>query len=84
MIERLSDTLDAAAIQTEKDLEAALRAQKERARNKLPHRGTCWYCEEPVKKPLLFCKPTKQDIADNYSCQAEYEKLQKARYRNGR
>lgn len=84
MIERLSDTLDMAALHSEKDLEHALKIQREKAKNKLPHRGTCWYCEEPVKKPLLFCRPTQQDIEDKYSCQAEYENLQKARYRNGR
>ncbi len=79
-----TDPIDIAARETERQTAHAIQAQKEKAKQKLPHKGRCWYCEEPVKGDLLFCKPSKEDIADNYACLHEYERMHQAKLRNGR
>jgi len=82
--ERYTDPIDISARTTEKMLEDALKQHRENTKYKLPANGKCWYCGETVKKDLVFCKPTKQDVADNYSCRGAYEELLESRKRNGK
>lgn len=79
-----TDPIDQAARETERQNAAALKAQQEKAKHRLPCTGKCWFCQEPLKGELLFCKPTKEDIEDSYSCRDEYDRVKEARFRNGK
>ena len=78
------DPVDIAARETDRQTAAALKAQQERAKHKLPHTGKCWFCQETVKKDLIFCKPSKDDLKDGYSCRDEYDRVKAAKVRNGK
>ncbi len=82
--DRYVDPVDIAARNTEQMMADALNAHKENSKYRLPYTGKCWFCSESVKKAALFCKPSKQDVADGYSCAAEYERLKDAQKRNGK
>lgn len=82
--EYYADPIDQAARETERQTAEFLRIHKEKAKQKLPATGKCWFCQEAVKKGLLFCKPSKADIEDGYSCRDEYDRVKEAKIRNGR
>ena len=82
--DRYVDPVDIAARNSEQMLADALKAHHENSKYKLPANGKCWFCADKIKKDLLFCKPSKQDVAEGYSCAAEYERLKDAQLRNGK
>lgn len=78
------DILDRANLAAELHLQNALDNHKKLARTILPKTGKCLFCDEKTSKKVSFCIPSKHDIQDGYSCEAEYQKMKQAKIRNGR
>lgn len=75
--EKFADPMDRATAEQERELEFALRRQREAAAvtSPLAPKGFCHDCEEPVAAGLRFCDDT---------CRDSYEYLQKRKRANGR
>lgn len=65
-----SDPIDRAQQMQEDMTEAAVKTIRDRAKKSLLPSGFCYFCDEVVKHPLLFC-----DIG----CRDDYEREQKMR-----
>ena len=75
MMDKPSDILDVASSQTQKELESILKAHRERSEPNMTPKGTCYYCDEPNNKQLVFC--------DEY-CRDDYDYDKQRRKANGR
>lgn len=69
----MSDEADIASEAIELRLEAAIEACRRAPR--LPPKGSCWFCDEPLPPPKKFC---------DADCCADYEVEQAAMARCGR
>lgn len=76
-MERVADPVDRATLEAEIYLEQAISQTLAKADEKLPYKGSCYYCHEPLPKPLRFC-----DI--DSSCRDEYDYMQQRRQINMR
>lgn len=75
---RHGDDADRANVQTEQNLQVALR--QSRGAPTLAAKGTCHWCSEPVSEGLRFCLPVPGEPIE-WSCIREFEGREKARPR---